>query len=120
MDNTDGVYQSFLEICQINDVSIEFDFEKLPIHEVSYKVAKMINKDICDIIFAAGADFQLLGTISEKTPKSLRESFKQSKYSEIGKVVDNVDNGVFLNVAENKKKLDIEGWNYYSRKVKSE
>jgi thiamine-monophosphate kinase len=116
MDNTDGIFQSLFEICQLNNISMKLYSEKLPIHEISYKLSEMLVMDIYDIIFAAGADFQLVGTIDENAPDTMKEKLKEENYTEIGIVTENTHgNNILLELAEEQRLLNIPGWNYYSK-----
>jgi len=116
MDNTDGIFQSLFELCQLNDVGMVIDSNKLPIHEVSYKVSKMLNMDIYDLIFAAGADFQLIGTIDSDTSITMKNNLKNENYTEIGIVTDNnQSHNVYLAISGEQRKLNVPGWNYYTK-----
>lgn len=115
MDNTDGIFQSLIEICQLNNISMSLTSEKLPIHEISYKLSEMLAMNIYDIIFAAGADFQLVGTINNNVPNTMKEELKKENYAEIGIVIENTHgNRIILASTDEQRVLDIPGWNYYS------
>jgi thiamine monophosphate kinase len=119
MDNTDGIFQSFSEICQMNGISMKLNSAKLPIHEISYKLSEMLAVDIYDIVFAAGADFQLVGTIDDNVPDTVRAELRKENYTEIGIVSENKHgNNVCLLLPNEQRVLNIPGWNYYSEGTK--
>jgi thiamine-monophosphate kinase len=115
MDNTDGIYQSLYELCCINTVSMELYSDKLPIHDVSYKVTELLGLNIFDVVLAAGADFQLVGTMDNSVKDGDKHHIYQEGYNEIGIVRENTDSpNVYLNEKGQIKKLNIPGWNYYT------
>jgi thiamine-monophosphate kinase len=119
MDNTDGIFQSFSEICQMNNISMRLDSAKLPIHEISYKLSEMLAMDIYDIVFAAGADFQLVGTIDCNAPDTVKKELVEENYTEIGIVTENNNgNSIYLVLPDEQRELNIPGWNYYSDRGK--
>ena len=115
MDNTDGFSQTFFELSEINNYKFEFDFSKLPIHELSYKIAEKLDMDITDLIFSAGADFQLMGALTKDYESKDRRKIITEDIYTIGKV----KRGSGLKLCKkNGNQIDIlpKGWNYYQNK----
>jgi thiamine monophosphate kinase len=72
--------------------------------------------DISDIVFAAGADYQLVGTIDDDTPNTVKRELREENYTEIGIVTENNHaNSVSLVFPDEQRVLNIPGWNYYSK-----
>ena len=63
IDITDGVGQSLREIAEASSVVMKVDFDTLPVHPVTRKVASMIGCDLERIVFGIGLDLELLGTM---------------------------------------------------------
>ncbi|MCL1785792.1 MAG: thiamine-phosphate kinase [Alphaproteobacteria bacterium] len=113
MDNTDGVFQSFNEMSAQSGVGIELDAAKLPIHELSHKLAGLMGKDVYELVLGAGADFQLLGAIDKNIPQDILDELRNAGLYEIG-IATNTESGVYLNKSGQLSRLDIPGWNYYT------
>lgn len=113
MDNTDGVGQTFEELSELNDLKFVINYNKIPVHELSYKVANALDIDVFDLILSAGADFQLLGTISGGVSQLDIEKYFDQKI----KLVGNTAKGEGFWVKDLKDeiiKCTVGGWNYYS------
>lgn len=85
MDNTDGIAQSLLEQSEINQMNYHIHADKLKIHQVSYKVAKFLNISVIDLVLSGGANFTLVGTISEVTYKKYEKELSNYCMYPIGK-----------------------------------
>jgi thiamine-monophosphate kinase len=114
MDNTDGISQTFCELSEINNIKFCIDIDKMPIHEITYKIANKLNIDVVDIIFSAGADFQLLGTVDENLYRKKINRKLGTKLNIIGKTEKG--RGLFL-TDKNKRQVELyaQGWNYYNK-----
>ncbi len=108
MDNTDGVGQSLKELSEINNVSMNLQTERLPIHPITFKVAKFLNEDVVDVALGPGADFQLIGTVSKRISKKQIDNLGIHIIGFAGE-----KSGVNLISQKNSKKLHVQGWNYY-------
>lgn len=112
MDNTDGFSQTFSELSEINNLGFLFYYKKLPIHDISFKVAKKLDIDIIDLVFSAGADFQLLGTVKDNDNVSLKNIIFKKELTIIGKT----EPGLGLKLITNNghtRDITPDGWNYY-------
>jgi len=107
MDNTDGVAQSLAELAELNGVGICIDGGSLPIHDLSYKVARFLEVEPYEVALGPGADFQLIGTLE-------REAHRQMLPQDVRIIGESV-NGVGLSIRRGSKidKIDIPGWNYF-------
>ncbi len=113
MDNTDGAGQSYQELAEINSLRFELDLKKLPIHEVTYKVAKFLDESPESIALGGGADFQLLGTIDSSFVGSFSNELINEGLTVIG--VCMTGSGLFLNDGAQTTEYTNPGWNYFSR-----
>lgn len=112
MDNTDGFSQTFFELSEINNLEFHFDFDKLPIHDISHQIAEKSEIDVTDLIFSAGADFQLMGALKNDREFSDTKKFLSEQLNIIGSVKKGL--GLKLNIlGENQKDILPQGWNYY-------
>lgn len=115
MDNTDGAYQTLHEIGLLNNIGVELDAHLIPVHPLSYKVADFLQKDIFDLIFSAGADFRLIGTVDRTINTGAMEMIKSKKLVVIGEVIkDAIHGSVILRDDQSKREIVASGWNYYS------
>lgn len=115
MDNTDGIYQSLHEIGKLNHVSMKIDVVKAKIHPVSNMVADYMKMDVIDLIFQAGADFGLIGTIDSSILKSELEMLEEQGLFIFGRVIgDESDCGRLICEGEKgEREIVAAGWNYY-------
>ena len=117
MDNTDGIYQSLHEIGLLNRVGILLDVDSIPIHPISYKVAEFLEIDVFDLIFNAGADFKLIGTIAKTIENNDLSRLSDNGLRIIGKVDTSLRPGTVKLVTDNEaKEITALGWNYYGDK----
>jgi len=117
MDNTDGAYQTLHEMGILNKTGVILYAEDIPIHPVSRKVAEFLDKDVFDIIFGAGADFRLFGTLSKEISSEKTGILRKNCLQVIG-LADNslVPGTVMLNSGNTTKEIIASGWNYYGEK----
>ncbi|MBD8839086.1 AIR synthase related protein [Paenibacillus sp. FSL K6-4396] len=114
MDNTDGVYQSLHEIAKINDMQITLDFDKLQIHPLSWKITEHETMGILDLVFNAGADFQLIGTLDKNIEKNDLIKLEEAGLYIIGRIQKGNNTGaVFCNRDSQNYEIKASGWNYY-------
>lgn len=78
-DVTDGFSETIYEMTR--EASLKFGImeNKLPIHEVTMKVAKLVDRNYIDVCFGPGSGFELLFTIKKNS-----ESLVVSRFSESG------------------------------------
>jgi thiamine monophosphate kinase len=113
MDNTDGVSQTFSELSELNGLQFIIDYDKLPIHELSCKVADALSTNVFDLVLSAGADFQLLGTISGKIAQNEVEKYFNNNIHIVGNTLKG--EGLWVRDLKKKvKKAHVAGWNYYT------
>lgn len=87
MDNTDGLYSSFIELTSASKVGLDVDLSDVRISNSVTCISNNINVSPHKLIISAGADFKLLGTVTEITP-NISEVFQvigrvSDKYNEI-------------------------------------
>lgn len=75
-DITDGFSATIHEMTQRSIFKFKISEHKLPIHDVTMKVAKLINYNPVDICFGPGSGFELLFTISRDIPYLYYENQK--------------------------------------------
>jgi thiamine-monophosphate kinase len=111
MDQTDGVGQTLLELAEASKVAMQLDRHALPLHPVVRKVAMATGRDAYDLALAAGADLQLVGTVSPDAPAAL--SFAH-ELTIIGRVVEG--EGLWLDAegAGRLSRIVPSGWNYFA------
>jgi thiamine-monophosphate kinase len=63
MDNSDGFAQSILTLATESRVGMHIDAAKIPLHELTRRVASFLGIDVFDLAFAMGGEFNLVGTI---------------------------------------------------------
>jgi thiamine-monophosphate kinase len=113
MDNTDGVGQSLTELSELNDLAMVLRADELPIHPATAKVAEYLGRNAVDMALAAGADFQLVGTI--EPARSEREAEEQIGHGL--RIIGRTSPGAGLWLLDSKGslcELKVPGWNYYA------
>ncbi|MCP4371264.1 MAG: thiamine-phosphate kinase [Deltaproteobacteria bacterium] len=113
MDNTDGVGQSFMELSEVNNLKFELQKALLPIHEISFKVAESLKKDILDVVLGGGADFQLVGTHESESELHALNKETHDEITIIGRTREGKGLWIKEGTAESKE-YNIPGWDYYS------
>lgn len=113
MDNTDGVGQTLSELAEINTLAVVIDEGALPIHDITYQVAEFLNERPLDLALAAGADFQLLGSISTDQELAANTIEGKCNIKLIGRCAEG--SGVSVKKVDGSvETLRVSGWNYYS------
>jgi thiamine-monophosphate kinase len=117
MDNTDGFGQTTLELGQLNEVGFLLDANKLPIHDVSKRVASLLGVDVYDLVLGPGADFQLIGTIpagsqATRTGAAADIRFVGTATAEIGSVS-------LLDAQGRERPITVVGWDYFTESTTS-
>jgi len=112
MDNTDGIGQSLRELSELSRVAFVVDPRKLVTPKLVAKVAKLTGHSEMELMFGAGADFSLVGTLrgewtSERATRRLRHPVEIIGRIEGGK-------GVWLDSVK-RTELRFAGWNYFMR-----
>lgn len=92
IDQTDGTAASVHQICKASGVGMRLFGEALPLHPLLPKVAKLLDIAPLTLLFALGADFQLLGTTdasldSIPLPADVQRANGGSRVYTIGEVV---------------------------------
>jgi thiamine-monophosphate kinase len=109
MDNTDGIGQSLSEIAENSGVSIVVNAAELQLPKIVQDLATESGQDEVRFALGAGADFSLVGTISESALRGLQAVAEE--VAVIGRV--EAGTGVHLRVGSQLAPLVVEGWNYY-------
>ena len=135
MDITDGFAMSAYDLIRANNLGMEIYRKALPIHHVSRKVAKYLGLDVVDLVFGAGADYELFGTVKKDKVNEVYNLFADNgaRIYFIGRVVPSeglylselpfyVSNsakgseGVFRE--NNSKLIKPRGWQHFSGDAK--
>lgn len=112
LDNTDGLGQSLIELAAASSSAIVVEPDWIAAHQLVWSVARLLGEDIQKLIFGAGADFALVGT--------LRGSWKSACASELlGRPVDVIGrvesgSGVWSKTGTGLLPLVHPGWTYFS------
>jgi len=109
MDNTDGVGQTFKELVEINGAKFIIDIDRMPVHDISYKVAEYLNVDVNRMILDGGADFQLLGSVRDCKVSDL--SRWSGDFYIIGEILEGT--GLWLKDNDGIEEYMDSGWNYF-------
>jgi thiamine-monophosphate kinase len=108
IDVTDGVGQSLREIAEASRVCLQVDFESLPVHEITSRVANMLGCGLEKIVFGIGLDLELLGTVAAQQSSSLPTGLRY-----FGKVIHG-EPGVVINYGTRKGTLPVAGWQHFT------
>jgi thiamine-monophosphate kinase len=68
IDNTDGLGRSLMELAKSSACEIEVDEDRLPLHPLVRKVAKLVGRRPLELTFAVGLDLNLIGTLAADGP----------------------------------------------------
>jgi thiamine-monophosphate kinase len=68
IDNTDGIGRSLLELAKSSACEIEIDEDRLPLHPLVRKVARLVGRNPVELTFAMGLDLNLIGTLTADRP----------------------------------------------------
>jgi len=109
MDNTDGLYSSFLEIVDASQVGLEIDLSNINIHNSTSIIAEKSDKNIHELILSAGADFKLISTV-RRLNNDIEESFQV-----IGRVNDKSQD-IFISGLNENALEKISRWNHFKSK----
>jgi thiamine-monophosphate kinase len=108
MDVTDGLGQSLRELAEASHACLLIDFELVPVHPITSKVASMLGCSLDKMVFGLGLDLQLLGTMSTRQSP---EPLPGLRY--FGEVVHG-EPGVIVNYGARKGPLPIHGWQHFT------
>jgi len=113
MDISDGFSMSIYELMKINKKGVLLYAQKLPIHEITYKVADYLNVDPLNIAFGPGADYELIGSIKKDSYEEVKKVFKQQnkKLYFIGEVIE--EKKYILRNGGKIKEVPFKGWQYF-------
>jgi len=105
MDNTDGLSQSLSELAEINTLHYAVQESALPLHPLVRRVADLLQQDPVELAMGPGADFHLVGTISD-VGVAARMGLRIFGHVEPGA-------GVSITAAGGRRQLTPRGWNYF-------
>lgn len=115
-DISDGIASELNEIAIASDVTIDIQFERLPIHQNLKEIA---HKELENWVLYGGEDFELVGTVSPSEWKSMQLIAKQYELPlhMIGSVRSKIElqEYVYLHKEEKKLKLCPGGYNHFRR-----
>lgn len=117
MDASDGLADALYKISIASEVSMEIDFNQIPLDKNIDLIAKTASTDPFSWIFYGGEDYALVGTISQDTYKKLIENNKNIQI--IGKVVKKSEQSeIFVRynneiIKINSKTIDNEGFKHF-------
>jgi thiamine-monophosphate kinase len=107
MDNTDGLYSSFVEIVNASHIGLDIDLSDIQVSSSVICISSYINISPHKLIISAGADFKLVGTVTEVTP-DISEAFQV-----IGRVTDKY-NEIHVKGILNNELKSISRWNHFN------
>ncbi|RPF57050.1 thiamine-phosphate kinase [Aquisalibacillus elongatus] len=111
-DVSDGISSELNEIANASNVSIEIDWDKVPIHK---DMNHLEHSRLKQLALSAGEDFELVGTCSKGDWKLVRSLCEKDdiKVTEIGKVINRGEEpSVYLNEFGEKLSLDQSGYQH--------
>lgn len=93
-DVSDGLKASLEQIAEASEVSIEITQTKVPISDITQKVANFLDIDPYKLAFSISADFNLLFTVSQEQIDHFWKVMAGNsiEYFEIGRVIDKSSN----------------------------
>jgi thiamine-monophosphate kinase len=94
MDISDGLASSLFQLSEINDVSYEIEFEKVPKSKKAIAISEKLGIPSEDLVLYFGGDYELLLTIKEKGFKEIKKALSElgTEFTQIGKVTENKKN----------------------------
>lgn len=113
MDNTDGVGQSLTELAAASGVMFVIDAAVRPPPLVR-AVAGLLGEDAARLVFSAGADFALVGTLDGRWTEERAQATLGRPVTILGRV--EAGDGVYVAVGGDagRSPLGFAGWNYFS------
>ena len=108
MDNTDGIYSSLIELASASGVGLDIDLSKVSTHRALLVMSDYINSPPITLMLSAGADFKLIGTVSEVS-KDISSFFQV-----IGRVTDRI-NKINVDGLSRDEIESISRWNHFRK-----
>lgn len=89
-DVSDGLKASIEQIADASNVSMQIEQSKIPVSNITRKVADFLDIDLYKMAFSISADFNLLFTVSQDRIEDFNSvlSSNQIQCVEIGKIID--------------------------------
>jgi len=114
MDNTDGVGQCLTELSEASQCAFVVHVSSLRIPPIVERVCHLIEVASLEILFDAGCDFSLVGTIRGRWTSEAASSHVGHPLEIIGHVEKGHD--IWLECSDKgRKPLLYRGWNYFSK-----
>jgi thiamine-monophosphate kinase len=110
MDNSDGLALSLFDLAEVSKVGFVVQEEALPISEGIEEVVG--RREAVDLVLSAGGDYELVFTVR---PEKIEEARKASDLTVIGSVVEE---GIWIEAGDKKKKLEPKGYEHFFMKCK--
>jgi thiamin-phosphate kinase len=107
IDITDGLGQSLREIAEASRVCLRIEFDSLPVHATTSKVANMLGCGLEKIVFGLGLDLELLGTVGTQQSAALPSGLRY-----FGQVIGG-EPGVIIDYGNRKSSLPVAGWQHF-------
>jgi thiamine-monophosphate kinase len=94
MDISDGLASSLFQLSEINNVSYEIEFDKVPKSDKALAISEKSDIPLEDLILYFGGDYELLVTIKEEGFKDIKKALSAvgTEFTQIGKVTENQKN----------------------------
>lgn len=108
IDNTDGIYSSLIELALASDVGLDIDLSNINAHSALLLISEFVDRSPISLILSAGADFKLIGTVSEIS-KEINSSFQV-----IGRVTDRIDH-ISVNGISRDELESVSRWNHFRK-----
>ena len=87
MDVTDGLGQSIVELGDASDVAFAVSPGDIPIAPVAYRVARLLDVNVMELVFGIGLELELLATLrcaADQLPEMLKASFHVIGHAVVG------------------------------------
>jgi thiamine monophosphate kinase len=98
---------SLREIAESSRACLQVDFDSLPVHATTSKVANMLGCGLEKIVFGLGLDLELLGTVGTQQSSALPHGLRY-----FGQVIES-EPGVIINYGNRKSTLPVAGWQHF-------
>lgn len=110
MDNTDGLGQSLAELADASRCSIVIDESRLSIPPTVVEISNLVGQPPLSIVFNAGADFSLVGTLRG----NWSDEEALSTFNEPLQIIGSIETGDGVWIAgADRRPLQFHGWNYF-------
>lgn len=86
MDASDGLADSLSQIALKSGVSVQIELDDVPVNDETRRASEEAGEDLWSWVLYGGEDFELVGTMPEKTWRQWQEGKEASPFKRIGTV----------------------------------